>query len=88
MSFKKLEKANEDIVTCSDLSLKVDNSNLVSKALGLMRNRTGISQYFQVHLEKHIPIQAGLGGGSGNAATTMYAFNRLCGYPGAIYYWL
>ena len=47
-----------------------------------MRNRTNVKQYFKVHLEKIVPIQAGLGGGSGNAATAMYAFNKLCGYPG------
>ena len=46
-----------------------------------MRNKTKVNQYFQVHLNKVVPIQAGLGGGSGNAATAMYAFNKLCGYP-------
>ena len=34
-----------------------------------------------IHLDKYIPIQAGLGGGSGNAATAMYAFNHLLNYP-------
>ena len=83
MHFKKLDKsAKKDILTCSDPTLTVDENNLVLKALNLMRNRTNVSQYFKVHLEKVVPIQAGLGGGSGNAATAMYAFNKLCDFPG------
>ena len=46
-----------------------------------MRRKTGINQYFKVYLEKHCPMQAGLGGGSGNAATAMQAFNMLTDYP-------
>ena len=72
-----------DDMTCSDTSLAVDGSNLVIKALNLMRTKTGKQQYFKVFLDKRVPMQAGLGGGSGNAATAMHAFNSLCGYPGA-----
>lgn len=74
---------NDDVLTCSDTSLKVDQSNLVIKAMNLMRKKTGIKQHFKIHLDKRIPMQAGLGGGSGNAATAMFAFNALCGYPGS-----
>lgn len=49
-----------------------------------MRQKTALNQYFRVHLEKIVPMQAGLGGGSGNAATTMYAFNNLCGFPATL----
>ena len=45
-----------------------------------MRKHTKVEQYFQVHLDKHIPIQGA--SGSGNAATAMYAFNQLCNHPG------
>ena len=46
-----------------------------------MRKKTGVNQYFKVLLDKKIPMQAGLGGGSGNAATAMHAFNVLCNFP-------
>jgi 4-diphosphocytidyl-2-C-methyl-D-erythritol kinase len=83
MYFSRLpENSICDEMTCSDSSLAVDNSNLVIKALSLMRNKTGKQQYFKVFLDKKVPMQAGLGGGSGNAATAMHAFNTLCGYPG------
>ena len=73
-----------DSLLCSDATLKVDDSNLVIKALNLMRTKTGINKYFDVSLTKKVPMQAGLGGGSGNAATAMYAFNKLCGYPATL----
>ena len=83
MQFTKLQGsgANADELSCSDETLEIDDSNLVIKALNLMREKTGINTYFKVYLDKNIPMQAGLGGGSGNAATAMYAFNALCGYP-------
>ncbi len=77
-----LEKS--DNLLCSDITLEVDDNNLVIKALNLMRSKTGIDKYFDVSLTKNIPMQAGLGGGSGNAATAMYAFNKLCGYPATL----
>jgi len=84
MHFTKLPpSATRDELTCSDTSLAVDGSNLVVKALNLMRTKTGREAYFKVHLDKYVPMQAGLGGGSGNAATAMYAFNTLCDYPGS-----
>ena len=82
LHFSKLDSwALKDELTCSDATLEIDDSNLVTRALNLMREKTGVNAYFKVHLEKNIPMQAGLGGGSGNAATAMYAFNNLCGSP-------
>lgn len=73
------ERAEEDLLTCTDPTLPTDSSNLVLKAAELYRRKTGLKQGFRIHLEKHIPHQAGLGGGSGNAATTLWALNSLCG---------
>lgn len=83
MHFSRLPAdATCDEMTCSDTTLAVDSSNLVIKALNLMRQKTGVQQFFKVFLDKQVPMQAGLGGGSGNAATAMHAFNTLCELPG------
>lgn len=70
-----------DQVTCTNPSIPTDSSNLVCKALSLFRSRFPISKGVNIHIEKHIPIQAGLGGGSSNAAMTLKALNQLTGNP-------
>jgi 4-diphosphocytidyl-2-C-methyl-D-erythritol kinase len=69
--------ANLDHLTCTDPSLPTDNTNLILKAADLFRRKTGLNFRLQAHLEKNIPHQAGFGGGSGNAATTLWALNIL-----------
>lgn len=69
--------STSDVFTCSDPLLPIDDTNLVLKALRLFRKKTGNNSCFSIHLDKKIPIQAGLGGGSSNAATALYAFARL-----------
>ncbi|KAJ1438138.1 hypothetical protein B484DRAFT_416354 [Ochromonadaceae sp. CCMP2298] len=55
LHFSKLPVgATADAMTCSDLSLTVDESNLVVKALQLMRDKTGLNQFFKVHLDKQV----------------------------------
>ncbi len=51
--------------------------NLIYKAVELFRKTTGVITPIHIHLEKNIPSQAGLGGGSSNAATTLYALNQI-----------
>ncbi|MCK9515464.1 MAG: 4-(cytidine 5'-diphospho)-2-C-methyl-D-erythritol kinase [Ottowia sp.] len=51
--------------------------DLVVRAATLLRSKTGCRHGVDVHLEKNIPLQAGLGGGSSDAATTLLALNRL-----------
>ena len=75
----EVEAAETDHFKCSDPSLSTDQTNLVMKALYLFRKKTGFSQKFYIHLEKRIPLQAGLGGGSSNAATILWACNQLTG---------
>jgi 4-diphosphocytidyl-2-C-methyl-D-erythritol kinase len=69
------------LLTCSDPLLPVDNRNLVHRAAESFLRETGITQGVRIHLEKRIPLAAGLGGGSGNAATTLLALNELFGGP-------
>jgi 4-diphosphocytidyl-2-C-methyl-D-erythritol kinase len=66
-----------DRLTCTDSTLPLDRSNLIWKAVDLFHRKTGLSTPLHIHLEKRIPIQAGIGGGSSNAATTLWALNQL-----------
>ena len=65
------------VLSCSDPSLATDETNLVTKAAFALRDYLGHKRGAKIHLEKHIPSQAGLGGGSSNAAITLMGLNAL-----------
>lgn len=79
ITFERAEKGIA--LSCSDKSLPVDAGNLVYRAAEKFLGAAGISAGVKIHLEKKIPLAAGLGGGSGNAATTLLALNELFGGP-------
>jgi 4-diphosphocytidyl-2-C-methyl-D-erythritol kinase len=67
--------------TCDEPALPVDSKNLVYRAAADFISAAKISDGVKIHLEKKIPLAAGLGGGSGNAATTLLALNELFDQP-------
>jgi 4-diphosphocytidyl-2-C-methyl-D-erythritol kinase len=76
------ERAGKGIkLSCSDKSLPVNSKNLVFRAAKNFLSAAKISDGVKIHLEKKIPLAAGLGGGSGNAATTLLAMNELFDQP-------
>jgi 4-diphosphocytidyl-2-C-methyl-D-erythritol kinase len=68
-------------LNCNDPLLPIDSSNLVVRAASLFLNTAAIEEGVRIDLQKQIPIAAGLGGGSGNAAATLLALNELFGHP-------
>ncbi|MEZ6060492.1 MAG: 4-(cytidine 5'-diphospho)-2-C-methyl-D-erythritol kinase [Planctomycetaceae bacterium] len=54
-----------------------DESNLILRAAKALREHYGVNQGAAITIAKRIPPESGLGGGSGNAATTLLALNRL-----------
>jgi 4-diphosphocytidyl-2-C-methyl-D-erythritol kinase len=76
------DRAQDGIrLTCSEPSLPTDSSNLVCRAAAAFFKSAEIPGGVRIHLEKKIPMAAGLGGGSGNAATTLLALNELFESP-------
>lgn len=68
-------------LTCNHPELPVDSGNLVFRAAERFLGAAGCNEGVRIHLEKRIPLAAGLGGGSGNAATTLLGLNQLFGQP-------
>jgi len=63
--------------SCDDPALPTGEDNLVVRAAEALARRTGRRQGVAIHLEKKIPVGAGLGGGSSDAAATLLALNEL-----------
>jgi 4-diphosphocytidyl-2-C-methyl-D-erythritol kinase len=68
-------------LTCDQPALPVDSKNLVHRAAADFLSAAKISGGLKIRLEKKIPLAAGLGGGSGNAATTLLTLNELFDRP-------
>ena len=58
-------------------SLITDENNLIIKAANLLREESQIYTGIHIKLNKHIPIGAGLGGGSADAAAILHTLNHL-----------
>ena len=68
-------------LTCDNPALPTDSRNLVHRAATAFLQESGITDGVKIRLEKRIPMEAGLGGGSGNAATALLGLNQIFGSP-------
>jgi len=64
-------------VTCTHPNLPTNEQNLVTKAAKYMMDAYNILKSIKIHIEKNIPVAAGLGGGSSDCAATITGFNAL-----------
>ena len=62
-----------------DPELPTDDGNLVMRAARLLQKAAGVDRGARLRLHKRIPVAAGLGGGSGDAAAALTGLNRLWG---------
>lgn len=77
ISLNKLESDSEIILTANIDILPLDETNIVYKAVKLIKEEYGIDTGVSVHIEKHLPIAAGMGGGSSDCAAALRGMNRL-----------
>lgn len=75
------ESADRFSLTCDDATIPVDGTNLVTRAVRLFEQEADVKVGYKIHLEKHIPHGAGLGGGSSDAAATLLGLNALYDEP-------
>jgi 4-diphosphocytidyl-2-C-methyl-D-erythritol kinase len=74
-------RASRVVVHCPDSVLPEDEGNIVYRAAVAFLARTGVLPGIEITILKRIPIAAGLGGGSSNAATTLMTLNEMAGTP-------
>ncbi len=75
----KIEKTDREGITVeTNLGfLPTGDGNIAYKAAQLLKDEFGISDGIRIVLRKHIPVAAGLAGGSSNAAAVLYGMNRM-----------
>ncbi|MCQ2776142.1 MAG: 4-(cytidine 5'-diphospho)-2-C-methyl-D-erythritol kinase [Bacilli bacterium] len=71
-----IKGAPDNYVTIDDFSLGDIQYNLATFAIDSLQKKYGFDNKFRVFIHKVLPIQAGLGGGSSNAAATMLGVNK------------
>ena len=69
--------SGEISLSCDDPEIPLGAGNLVFRAAHSLKDRYSIDAGADIRLHKRIPVKAGLGGGSSNAAVTLLALNKL-----------
>lgn len=87
--FEKIDLCDRIILTKQKRGIKVissnpnlpdDETNLAYKAAALLLKKTRSSSGVAIEIKKNIPLAAGLGGGSSNAASVLLGLNKLYGF--------
>lgn len=66
---------------CSGFHVPADDTNLVYRAAQSFLMRTGIRLGIRINLIKNVPVSAGMGGGSSDAAAALLFLNKMCSIP-------
>lgn len=69
------------VLHCPHTSLPEDGNNIIYRAAAVFLRQVPFADGIDITINKSIPIAAGLGGGSSNAATTLMTLNELAGRP-------
>lgn len=72
-----LYNRKDSFVTVDDFSNGLIHYNLAGTAISALEKKYNTEQNFRIYIHKVIPMQAGLGGGSSNAAFTLKTVNQI-----------
>lgn len=72
---KKIDAKKHEILFSGEFAKKINKKNTISKLLDILETKKLLyNQKFQIKIKKYIPLEAGLGGGSMNAANILKYF--------------
>ena len=70
-------RTDDNIILATPLPGVAPETDLTVRAARLLQQKTGCRQGATIHLQKHLPMGGGLGGGSSDAASVLLALNHL-----------
>ncbi|MGZ4031171.1 MAG: 4-(cytidine 5'-diphospho)-2-C-methyl-D-erythritol kinase [Tumebacillaceae bacterium] len=76
LTFTEWDK-DEIVLTCTAPYIPLDERNLVYQAAHLVKRTFGVEKGIRIHIDKRIPVAAGLAGGSSDAAATLRGLNKV-----------
>lgn len=79
ITLRKLSYRDGIILTTDVDNIPLDEGNIVYKAIKLVKEEYGIDIGVSADIKKHLPVAAGMGGGSADAAATLRGMNTLFG---------
>ena len=65
-------------LTCEGYQVPKDESNIVHRAIKTFLSQISFNKGISIKLKKNIPVAAGLGGGSSDAAATLLSLKEIC----------
>ncbi len=65
------------MIDCDNSTVPIDERNTVYKAINILKTKYNVKKGVEVSINKNIPVEAGLGGGSSDAAATILGLNKL-----------
>ena len=70
-------QSNKFSIECNNTNVPINTTNTIHKAFSILNKNYKMNTQFKIKLDKSIPLESGLGGGSSNAATTLITLNQL-----------
>jgi 4-diphosphocytidyl-2-C-methyl-D-erythritol kinase len=77
VTIKTTPEHHEIIVESTSGLLPLNEKNLAYQAADIMRRLAGVNDGVEIHIDKRIPVAAGMGGGSSDAAAVLRGLNRI-----------
>lgn len=75
------KKGSEITLFCDNTLIPTNEKNIAHKAACAFFDRLGEKRGIEIGIEKHIPCEAGMGGGSADGAAVLFGLNELFGKP-------
>ena len=72
-----INRQEKDEYICNRDFIKFDEKNSIIKMIDVVSKKYNLNDHYYINLNKHIPTQAGLGGGTSDAASTLRILQRM-----------